>query len=298
MSDTEPPILIDHPAPGIQRITLNRPGKRNALSTPLRKALFQALWRADDDPEIKVTIIRGAGPCFSSGYDLDASDRKIRSDPSQAPYHSAGGDGYWARHVLQGWLTMMDLAKPVIAQVHGYCLAGGSELAAACDLTYVATDARIGYPPVRLMSPPDTQYPVWLMGMKNAMEYMLLGDAMTGAEAVERGFANRHFPADQLEEEVLKIAKRVALVPSELQQFNKRSVHRAMEHMGMRAALRAGTEMQALAFHQPASSSYMKRFLEPGAVKGLLSERDRAFGDYREDDEKGEGAKERKKAKL
>jgi len=138
----------------------------------------------------------------------------------------------------------MDLAKPVIAQVHGYCLAGGSELAAACDLTYVATDAPIGYPPGRLMSTPDTQYQPWLVGMKRSMELMLTGDAMSGEEAVTYGYANRHFPKEKLDEEVLKIAKRIILIPAELLQMNKRSVHRAMEHMGMRAALRAGTEIQ------------------------------------------------------
>lgn len=191
-----------------------------------------------------MTIIRGAGSSFCSGYDLDASDRKIRNKPEHAPYHTANGDGYWPRHVLQGWFTLQDLAKPVIAQVHGYCLAGGSELAAMCDLTYVASDAQIGYPPVRLMSPPDTQYHPWLVGMKRSMELMLTGDAMSGAQAVEWGYANRHFPAEKLDEEVLKIAQRITLIPPELAQINKRSVHRAMEHMGMRAALRAGTEIQ------------------------------------------------------
>ena len=87
-----------------------------------------------------------------------------------------------------------DLTKPVIAQVHGYCLAGGSELATGCDLVYVAEDAQIGYPAVRFVSPPDMQFHPWFMGMRTAMEMILTGDSITGTEAAARGFANRAFP--------------------------------------------------------------------------------------------------------
>src|SRR5712692_6487759 len=145
-------LLLDDPHPGVRRLTLNRPEKRNALNNELRGAILDALKAADADPAVRVSILRGAGPAFSSGYDLSA-DNSVGQ-----PYYSPGGPGQWARHVVEGWFTIWDLAKPVIAQVHGYCLAGGSELAACCDLVYVAEDARIGYPPTRLMSPPDNQF--------------------------------------------------------------------------------------------------------------------------------------------
>ena len=168
-------IVVDSPRPGVRRVTLNRPEKRNALSNELRGELFDALRRADGDDAVRVSIVRGAGVCFSAGYDLGADLTQGR------PYPTAGGDGHWPRHVVDGWFQIWDLAKPVIAQVHGYCLAGGSELAAACDLVYVAEDAQIGYPPVRLMSPPDTQFHPWLAGMRHAMELMLTGDPVSGA---------------------------------------------------------------------------------------------------------------------
>lgn len=270
-------ILLDEPAPGIRRITLNRPEKRNALNNRLRAEIFQTLEEHDRDDAVKVSIIRGAGPCFSAGYDLGADNRR------EQPYHTAGGAGQWARHVTEGWFRIWDLAKPVIAQVHGWCLAGGSELATACDLVYVAEDAQIGYPPVRLMSPPDMQFHPWLMGLRQSMELMLTGDALSGREAAEKGFATRAYPLDRLEAEVLGVAERVAKLPSELAQINKRSVHRAMEIMGLRAAVRAGTELQALAFTTPSSSAYMSQFRRDGtSVKDLLSKRDAAFGDYRE----------------
>jgi len=173
--------------------------------------------------------------------------------------------------------------------VHGYCLAGGTELATACDLVYVAHDAQIGYPPVRTMSSPDMGWHVWLMGMRKAMEAMLTGDSMSGDEAVANGFANRAFDAAELDTKVLEIASRVAKVEPDLQALNKRVVHRAMEAMGMRAAIRAGTELQALAFQTEPSKAYMTRFRRDGAsVSSLLSERDAAFRDYRErGDDKG-----------
>src|ERR1700752_425920 len=189
-------LLSDEPLPGVRRFTLNRPQKRNALNNELRGAILAGLQAADADPAVRVSILRGAGPAFSSGYDLSADNSKDQ------PYYSPGGPGQWARHVVDGWFTIWDLAKPVIAQVHGYCLAGGSDLAACCDLVYVAEDARIGYPPTRLMSPPDNQFHPWLMGMRTAMEMFLTGDAITGAEAAAKGFANRAFPAAELDEAV------------------------------------------------------------------------------------------------
>ena len=222
---------------------------------------------------MRVSVVRGAGPCFSAGYDLGADLTVGR------PHPTAEGDGSWPRHVVHGWFEIWDLAKPVIAQVHGYCLAGGSELASACDLVYVAEDAQIGYPPVRLMSPPDTQFHPWLVGMRRAMELMLTGDPISGAEAARIGFANRAFPAADLDGAVLEIAERIAKIPTSLQQINKRTVHRAMEIMGMRAAIRAGTELQALAFHQPESVEYRKEVRRN--LKDALTKRDSRFGDYR-----------------
>jgi len=132
---------------------------------------------------------------------------------------------------------------------------------------------------VRTMSPPDNQFYPWIVGLRRAMELMLTGDHMSGIEAVQSGFANRAFPADQLEEKVLQIAERVALTPSDLQQFNKRAVHRQMDAMGIRAGIRAGTEMQQLAFFSETTQAYFKEMRK--GLTHALSKRDEAFGDYR-----------------
>jgi enoyl-CoA hydratase len=267
-------VEADDPRPRVRRLTLNRPEKRNALSNVLRRELFTLLREADADGGVSVVVIRGAGPAFSAGYDLSA---EAAAQP--LPRHTGRADGFWPRHLVDGWFEMWDYATPLIAQVHGYCLAGGTELATACDLVYVATDAQIGYPPVRMMSPPDMAWQPWLLGMRRAMEALLTGDAMSGEEAVEAGFANRAFAADELESAVLDIAERVALVPPELLALNKRVVHRAMEAMGMRAGLRATTELQALGFHQRPAREYNQKLAAD--LKGALDERDGKFGDYR-----------------
>jgi len=258
-------LTVETPAEHVRRISLNRPEKRNAISTPLRAELFRALAEHDRDEDVRVTIVRGAGGQFSSGYDLGGGPLM-----ENAPFYSAPGPGEWARQANDTWFSIWDLAKPVIAQIHGYAIAGGTELASACDLIYVAEDAQISYPVVRVASPPDWQYHTVLLGMRRAMELMLTGDPITGTEAVLIGFANRAFPAESLEDEVLRIAGRIAGVPSDLTQINKRSVHRAFDVWGARAAIRAGTELQALAGYSESAQQFKANAL--AAVKKAVSE--------------------------
>ena len=262
----------------VRRIYLNRPEKRNALCNPLRKELFDCLNNFDEDPEVKVIIIAGRGSCFCAGYDLSYDNSK------DLPFHASKSDGFWPRHVVEGAFKIWDLSTPVIAEVHGYCLAGGTELAASCDLVYVTEDAEIGYPVVRSMSHPDNQFYPWQIGMRNAMEMMLTGESISGVEAAEKGFANRAFTSDLISHEVEKIAFKVAQVPSDIQAINKRSIHRQMEIMGMRDGIRAGTELQALAMHSRSTKEHLKEL--SSGLKEALTKRDKDFGDYRTKDKK------------
>ena len=267
-------VIVDEPAPHVRRITLNRPDKRNALNHPLRGAVLGALYANDQDPRCHVQIVRGAGPSFSAGYDLAGGN-----EGHELPFYTPGGEGQWPRHVTEGWMGIWDLAKPVIAQVHGYCLAGGSELATGCDLVYIAEDAQMGYPAVRF-GVPDMHFHAWFLGMRRAMEMMVTGDSVSGVEAVAEGWANRAFPADQLDAETLKMAERIAALPPEVVQLNKRVVHRQMDHMGMRTGIRAGTELCALGTHTQAMADFVGASREKG-LTAALSERDGKFGDYR-----------------
>ena len=271
-------VLIDTPVPRVRRVTLNRPHKRNALNSVLRQEIIAAVREGETDPDVRVTVIAANGPSFCGGYDLtqNVTGSGQGMPPADYPYAGAGG---FQRSVVDLWTSMWDLSKPVIAQVHGHCLAGGSELATGCDLVYVAEDARIGYPAVRFGTP-DMQYHAWLMGMRRGMELMLTGDSMTGIEAADWGFANRAFPADQLEAQTLRVAQRIANIPSEVLQVNKRTIHRAMDQMGMRQALRAGTELSVVAAHTDGFREFISSIRERGLTEAL-SIRDAPFQDGR-----------------
>jgi enoyl-CoA hydratase len=270
----EPVVLVDDPAPHVRRITLNRPDKRNALNHELRGGIIDALREADADDTVRTMIVRGAGKCFSSGYELGGGN-----EGQEFPWYTPGGDGHWPRHVTQGWMSIWELGKPVIAQVHGYCLAGGSELATCCDLVYMAEDAQMGYPAVRF-GVPDNHFHAWFVGMRKAMEMMVTGDSISGVEAARLGWANEAVPADELEAKVLDVAQRITQVPPDLVQLNKRAVHRQMEIMGLHTGIRAGSELCALGTHQRSMHEFLKKMKEQG-LTAALQERDQPFGDYR-----------------
>ena len=217
----------------------------------MRTELLAALEAHDLDPDVRVTIIRGAGACFSAGYDLGGD---LMAEP---PFHTAPGDGAVGPPRHPELVRVWDLAKPVIAQVHGYAIAGATELPQACDLVYVADDARIDYPVVRVASPPDWQYHAPLLGMRRAMEIMLTGERHDR----RRGRGRRAGPTGRSRRPTSTTRcstwpRVVAGVATDLAQINKRMVHRQAEIMGVRAAIRAGSEFQALAGHQASVEAF------------------------------------------
>jgi len=269
-------IIVDDPAPMVRRVTLNDPDRRNPLGATMRREIMHALRAADRDDTVRVTIIRGAGKCFSAGYDLAGSP----DDGEPPAYSSAEGLGSYPREVTETWMSIWDLAKPVIAQIHSYCLAGGTELATGCDLVYAADDARIGYPAVRFGTP-DMQWHAWLLGPKLGMELMLTGDWISGVEAAQSGFATRSYPADELEARVLEKAERIAMIPTDIAQINKRTVHRAMAVAGFPTSIRQGTELCALTMGTETFKAFIAEKDGEGGLSAALTRRDSKFGDYR-----------------
>ncbi|MCS7296520.1 MAG: enoyl-CoA hydratase-related protein, partial [Chloroflexota bacterium] len=252
----------------------------------LRAELFDALKDFEADPEVKVIIIRGSGRAFSAGYDLsgisetpddrDYVDRRSGL-PNVGPIHP--GQGQWPQHLLSGYWIIWELAKPVIAQVHGYCLAGGTELASMCDLMFVAEDAIIGYPPVRAMTSVDILYHPWHLHQRKVRELLYTGDSVTGQEAVELGWANRAYPIEQLAEATEAFAERIANLDSALLQMTKRQINRAYEIMGIRTALAVGGDIQELSRVRPGGGEFGRIAREKG-LKAALEWRDGPFGDY------------------
>lgn len=232
-------IEVDEAAPSVRRVTLNRPEKRNAINNSMRGEILAALREADQDDSVRVTVLRGAGPCFSSGYD-------IKSDlGADQPYFTANVGMQWARHVAEGWMSIWDLAKPVIAQIHGYAMAGGLELAGACDLAYAARDARLAHPVLRVAGVPDFAWFPVAMAPRHAMELHVAGREYTGEEAERVGMINQAFDGEELESRVLGIAQRITEVPPAVVTVNKRLVHTAVEARGGRSVIRTAADLQA-----------------------------------------------------
>ncbi len=268
-------------------VTLNRPEKLNALSNNLRGEVFDAMKEAEANPDVGVIILRSAGRAFSAGYDLSPA-RAAGADSSYVSPRSLlpdtgtthPGPGQWSRHVVMANFTIWELAKPVIAQVHGYCLAGGTELASICDFRIVAEDAQIGYPPVRAMTTMDMMWAPWLLPPAKAREFAYVGDPISGTEMERLGWANYAVPADQLADFTERFARRMAHIDNDMLMYSKRAVNRQFEVMGIRTGLWSGTEIQALSANRPAAGEWGRHVREEG-LKAALEWRDGPFRDFR-----------------
>ena len=275
----------------IAKITLNRPEKRNPLNWPLLADMSAALKEAERDKNVRVIILKGAGPCFSSGHDLSEEmgdsplhkgektwDESLKSDDRWGV-----GVSVWdSRAHVQGHvnylLEIWNNWKPIIAQVHSYCLGGASGIALACDLLIVSEDARLGYPPARAMAPGD-EIPIysWHVGLKKAKELSLTGDSLTADEMLDYGMANYVFPMEKLEEETLKIARRIASIDLELLSLSKRVVNRTFDQMGFTISMQYGGEFDTLG-HFSDSQAAWSRIVKEKGMKAALEYRDKPFG--------------------
>ncbi len=267
-------------------ITLNRPEKLNALSNNLRAEVMDAMREAEADDEVGVIILRAAGRSFSAGYDLSPAREAIDDSfvdsrsglPDTGSMHP--GDNQWARSVVMTNWIIWELAKPVVAQIQGHCLAGGTELATVCDFRIVAEDAQIGYPPVRAMTTMDMMWTPWFMSPAKAREFAYIGDSMSGTDMVTAGWANYAVPKEELGEFTEKFARRMAHIDNEMLMYSKRAVNRQYETMGIRQGLASGTEIQSISSQRAAASEWRKRVQEDG-LKSALEWRDGPFRDFR-----------------
>jgi enoyl-CoA hydratase len=260
------------------RIILNRPEKLNAISFQMHEELRDALASADRDPGVHVVTIQGAGRAFSAGYDISPPPGEGRTHAASG--HSMERDIWGLEQSLGQRMAIWDMHKPVIAQVHGYCLAGGSDLALLCDMVVAAEDAKIGYPPVRALGSPVNHMWTYLVGPQWAKRMLLTGDAISGAEAERIGLVMKAVPAERLDAEVDELAERIALIDVDLLAANKRIVNMAMELMGARTMQRMATERDAIARQAPVVHEFYAMAKEKG-LKAALEWRDSKFGDGR-----------------
>jgi enoyl-CoA hydratase len=259
---------------GKARVTLNRPDVYNALNFRLQEELAEAVWDADNDTSIHVVILRGAGRGFSSGYDLSGS----RTDGGDELRGSKliDDDIWYLEREQRARMAIFDLHKPVIAQVHGHCIAGGSDLALLCDIVIAADDAVIGFPVVRAMGSPPAHMLTYLAGPQWAKRLLLTGDSLTGAEAAEIGLVLRSVPLADLGPAVEALADRMCRIDVQLLAANKRACNLALELMGARTMQRLAAEIDARAHQAPANREFRDRARSDG-LKPAVAWRDGGF---------------------
>ncbi len=274
---------------GRARITLNRPEKRNALSIPLLQELSEALWEADNDKSVHCVIVRGAGKSFSAGYDITPQPPPNANAGAEAKVYRNGGiynnptidDDIWRLEYAQRLrMPLFDMHKPVIAEVHGYCIAGGTDVALLSDMVIAADDAILGFPPARDLGSLPNQMWVYNCGPQWAKRLLLTGDTITGREAQMIGLVMKAVPAEHLRNEVEQLADRLAKIDPDLLAANKRIVNLGLELMGARTLQRLAAENDGRAHLAPGTQRFRKLATGEG-LRAALKARDAEFGDGR-----------------
>jgi len=261
----------------VATLTLHRPDRLNAIVPALIADLDAALDRAQADDAVHAIRLRGAGRVFCAGYDIDWGSEVMLDAEADAPWDPIRDYQTMSRFV-RAYMRLWESPKPVIAQVHGFCVGGGTDFALCSDLIVCAEDAYIGYPPARVWGSPTTSMWVYRLGLERAKRLLLTGDALTGRKAAEWGLASEAVPADELDAAALALAERVALLPRNQLHMMKLLVNQAYEQMGLRVTQLIGTLLDGDARHTPEGVAFSRRAQE--SVAAAVAERDAPFGDY------------------
>ena len=253
-------------------VTLNRPEKLNALNKAVLAGLHDAFDRAVADDDVKVVVVTGEGRAFSAGYDLD--------DEAAGEYGAAHD---W-HHVLgvdiDATMKLWALPKPTIAAVRGYCLAGGCELAMACDMIVSGESGRFGEPEIRYGSGPVTLLMPFVLGQKKTNELLFTGDMVDAAAAERMGLVNRVVADDELEAEVEALVRKIAPTPLPVLRLTKIALVRAFEAMGLREAVNTNLDLSSMlnAADTPEQREFMEITKSQG-LKAALAWRDNRYGE-------------------
>ena len=273
MGDT----VLYEAADRVATLTLNRPQRLNAITPELVEDFGGALARALADDDVRVVRLRGAGRAFCAGYDIGWGSASMQAAEAGEPWDPIA-DYATMRRFVDAYMALWRSPKPVVAQVHGYCVAGGTDFALCCDLIVCAEDCRIGYPPARVWGSPTTAMWMYRLGLERSKRLLLTGDAIDGARAVQWGLASEAVPAAQLEQAGLALARRVALLPHNQAAMMKLLVNQAFEQMGLHTTQVIGTLLDGAARHTPEGTAFTQRGLAD--VRGAVADRDAPFGDY------------------
>lgn len=250
----------------IARITLNRPEKNNALNAGLLQDLQRALQHVAESDDVRVAVIKGAGRHFSAGYDLGA-----------APDMFLDRDNYQLmRRPRDRWIQWIwENPKPIVAQVHGFCLAGAGDMTSFCDITVASEDAVFGYPAIRFMAAPPTPW-AWIIGLKKTKELLLTGNKISAQEAYDFGLVNRVVPSDRLEEEANRLAETIAKVSPRATFFNKLMVNRAFELMNIQDGINNAHAFNTMLHNSRGGDEFFEMVKAKG-LRAALAWRDAQF---------------------
>lgn len=273
----------------VATITLNRPERLNAISEGLRDDLESALRELNPGDAVRVIRLRAAGRAFCAGYDITPNDNDFAYTPS-----GRTGDQAWElgesmaamnrehlRDSIERWLWIWSYRKPIIAQVHGWCLAGGNDLVGSCDIIFATQTARFGHPAGRALGQPPTlgMWPAKI-GMLKTKELLFSGDTIDGVEAERIGMINRVYPEESLDAETMAYCQRIAQVPIDGLTVHKHATNRWFELTGQRMSAIEGAEFNAIFAEAPTIAEFGKISRSKG-LKAALEWRDDPFGDGR-----------------
>jgi enoyl-CoA hydratase len=260
----------------IARITLDRPERGNGITMEMPRELTEAVELANLDPSVHVIALSGEGKGFCGGYDLVeyAEHQPANHDPSQT-WDPVLDYQFMSRNV-RGFMSLFHSDKPVVCKVHGFCVAGGTDMALCSDLLVIADNARIGYPPARVWGVPTSALWAHRIGDQRAKRMMFTGDLITGAQALEWGLAIEAPPAEELDDRFEALIERIANVPVNQLVMMKLLVNQALYSQGLAATQALGTFFDGIARHTPEGYAFQARAAEVG-FKQAVAERDAPF---------------------
>jgi len=275
--------LLYDTADAVTTITLNRPERLNTIVPPMPQELEGAVNRAVADPSIKVIVLRGAGRAFCAGFDFSGGFHHWDDALTTGGAWDPGKDFAVASSQSQGavprFMSLWRSPKPVIAQVHGWCVGGGSDMALCADLVIASEDARFGTSYSRMWGCYLTGMWLYRLGLTRAKEHALTGKPMSGVEAVEAGLINAAVPFERLESEVRERAAQLATIPLSQLTAMKLIVNQAYENMGLASTQLLGPILDGLMRNTPAATSFIELASREG-VGAAIARRDAPFGDY------------------
>ncbi|MFC3683708.1 crotonase/enoyl-CoA hydratase family protein [Hydrogenophaga luteola] len=268
-------ITPDPHQPRIARLRLNRPDQYNAINDAMPGEIRAAVEWANAEPDIHVIVVEGAGKGFCGGYDLSGYAEQRIEHPCQQEAHPWDPMADYAvmKRNTEDFMSLWRSSKPTIAKVHGAAVAGGSDIAMCCDLLVMAEDARIGYMPTRVWGCPTTAMWTYRLGPLRAKQMMFTGDVIDGITAANWGLANEAVPAEQLEGALMRLAGRIAGVPSSHLAMHKMVVNQAMLSMGLEQTQMFATVFDGITRHNP-EGLWFRRYAQEQGFKAAVQWRD------------------------